>query len=61
MTYGNRFRECSGYCSGWQPFWLDYGEIAGLPQLLESPLHGLAGLDRTIAVKPRCSSDQQSA
>ena len=39
MTYGNRICECSGYCSGWQSFWLDYGEIAGQLQPLESKLH----------------------
>ena len=44
MTYGNRFPvECSGYCSGWQSFWLDYGEIAGQLKPLESPLHCLRG------------------
>ncbi len=43
MTYGNHSRECSGYCSGWQSFWLDYSEIAGQLQPLESTLHCLRG------------------
>jgi len=28
MTYSSRPDECSEYCSGWLPYWLDYGEIA---------------------------------
>jgi len=43
MTYGNLALDCSGYCSGWQSFWFDYGEIAGQLQPLESPLHCLWG------------------
>ena len=41
MTYGYRPGVCSGYFSGWQSFWLDYGEVAGRLQSLESPLHCL--------------------
>jgi hypothetical protein len=43
MTYGNLALDCSGYGSGWQSFWLDYGEIAGQLQPLKCPLHRLWG------------------
>jgi len=43
MTYDNLPGECSGYCSGWQSFRLDYGEIAGQLKSLESAFHCLRG------------------
>jgi hypothetical protein len=43
MNYGNRSRECSGYCSGWQSFWLDSGEITGQLQPLKGAFHCLRG------------------
>jgi hypothetical protein len=39
MTYGNRPREGSG----WQPFRLDYGKIAGQLERPECPPHCLRG------------------
>jgi hypothetical protein len=43
MTYDSLPRECSGYCSGWQSFWLDHGEITGQLQPLESAFNCLRG------------------
>ena len=46
MTYGRQAPWCSGYCSGWLSFRLDYGEIPGLLQPLESALHSFRrGMD----------------
>jgi hypothetical protein len=43
MIYGDRYRQFSGYCSGWQSFRLNYGKIAGQLKTLKSPLHCLRG------------------
>ena len=41
MSYGNRFRECSGYCSGGQSFWLVFGPRGRQSQPLNDPLNRL--------------------
>ncbi len=54
MTYGCCPGECSGTGRGWQPFWLNNGEIAGQLPPLESPLQMSLVWDGSIAAKPRC-------
>ena len=65
MTYGCLPGECSGYCSGWQSFLLDYGEIARQLKPLESQLPWLRGwmnvpLQRHEAARPGNPKDGQS-
>src|ERR1700760_798623 len=46
MTYGNHRRQCSGYCSGWQSFRLDFRPHILQLQPLEGALHCLrCGMD----------------
>jgi hypothetical protein len=39
MTYGIHLRQCSGYCSGWQSFGLNFRPRTMQLQPLESALH----------------------
>jgi len=43
MTYRRCPLDCSGYCSGWQSFWLVWSEVARQLQPLESAFNCLRG------------------
>lgn len=55
MTYGNNIRKRSGYCRGWQSFWLVFRPRGGQLQPLECPLHNLRRR-MSVPLRYRCDT-----